>query len=45
MDSNIGVYRRLQKHLDNSPIPFPESVSGFDIKLLKHLFTPEEAGI
>lgn len=39
------VYRKLQKHLDNMPIAFPESDSGLDIKLLKHRFTPEEAKI
>jgi len=45
MESNIGVYRKLQKHIDNMPVAFPESESGIDIKLLKHLFTPEEAKI
>jgi NAD-dependent dihydropyrimidine dehydrogenase PreA subunit len=45
MDLNIDIYRKLQKHIDNMPIAFPESKSGLDIKLLKHLFTPEEAEI
>lgn len=45
MESRIDVYRELQKHLDNMPVAFPESDSGLDIKLLKHLFTPEEAKI
>lgn len=45
MDSNADVYRQLQRHIDNMPIPFPESESGFDIKLLQHFFTPEEAKI
>ena len=45
MKSNNDVYRQLQRHIDNSPIPFPESESGYDIKLLKHFFTPEEAKI
>lgn len=39
------VYRNLQKHIDNMPVGFPQSASGLDIRLLKHLFTPEEAQI
>jgi predicted transcriptional regulator len=39
------VYRELQKHLDNMPVGFPATESGVEIKLLKHLFTPEEAEI
>ncbi len=46
MNSNTDVYRKLQKHIDNNmPVGFPESKTGLDIRLLKHLFTPEEAGI
>ncbi len=45
MGSNSDVYRRLQQHIDNMPVPFPESASGLDIRLLRHLFTPEEAEI
>ena len=45
MKSNHDVYRQLQRHLDSMPIPFPESGSGYDIKLLQHFFTPEEAQI
>ena len=37
------VYRQLQEHLDKMPIGFPKADSGSDIRLLKHLFTPEEA--
>ncbi len=39
------VYRRLQRHLDEMPIPFPATKSGIEIKLLKSLFTEEEAEI
>lgn len=39
------IYRRLQEHLDNHPIPFPATKSGSDIKLLKSLFTDQEAAI
>ncbi|MFX1389260.1 MAG: 4Fe-4S binding protein [Promethearchaeota archaeon] len=42
-DSNI--YRKLQQHLDKMPIGFPRAESGSDIRVLKHLFTPEEAKI
>ncbi len=45
MDSGSDIYRKLQKHIDNMPVAFPESESGLDIRLLKHLFTPEEAEI
>ncbi len=45
MKSNNDVYRQLQRHLDSMPIPYPESESGYDIKLLQHLFTHEEAKI
>jgi len=45
MDSDLDIYRKLQRHIDNMPVSFPESESGLDIKLLKHLFTPEEAKI
>ena len=37
------LYRKLQQHLDRMPVGFPASKSGVEIKILKHLFTPEEA--
>lgn len=39
------VYRQLQRHLDQMPVPFPETESGVELKLLKHLFNEEEAGV
>jgi electron transport complex protein RnfB len=39
------VFRQLQRHLDNMPVPFPETKSGVEINLLKHLFDEEEANI
>jgi Na+-translocating ferredoxin:NAD+ oxidoreductase subunit B len=45
MENDDRVYRKLQKHLDKSPAGFAATESGADIKLLKHLLTPEEAGI
>jgi electron transport complex protein RnfB len=35
----------LQKHLDKLPIGFPATESGVEIRLLRQLFTPEEAEI
>src|SRR5271157_4071253 len=37
------TYRDLQKRLDKLPIGFPSTKSGVEIRILKHLFTPEEA--
>jgi len=37
------VYRRLAEHLDRLPDGFAPSEGGADIRLLKRLFTPEEA--
>jgi hypothetical protein len=39
------IYRKLQQHLDEMPIGFPEAESGSDIDLLRILFTPIEAKI
>jgi len=45
MGSEDQIYRALQNHLDRLPSGFPEVASELDIKLLKHLFTPEEARV
>ena len=38
------LYRKLQQHIDERmPVGFPRSESGAEIRILKHLFTPEEA--
>jgi hypothetical protein len=37
------VYKRLATHLDNLPAIFPATGSGLEQKILKRLFTPEEA--
>ncbi|MFW9906406.1 MAG: ATP-binding protein [Candidatus Thorarchaeota archaeon] len=39
------VYIYLQKHLDKMPIGFPVTESGVELRILKQLFTPEEAQI
>ena len=37
------VYRNLARHLDNLPAGFPATDSGIELRILKRLFTPEEA--
>lgn len=37
------VYRKLQQHLDSQAVAFPAAKSGAEIRLLKRLFTPDEA--
>ena len=39
------VYRRLQQRLDQLPVPFPESVTGAEMRLLAALFSEHEAQI
>lgn len=45
MEQNEQVYIKLQKHLDKQVVGFPATRSGVEIKILKHIFTPEEAEI
>lgn len=37
------VYKRLARHLDNTPGGYPETESGVELRILKQLFTTEEA--
>jgi len=37
------IYKRLAMHLDNLPGGFPPTESGVEMRILKRLFTPEEA--
>lgn len=37
------VYKRLARHLDNLPGGFPETESGVELRILRRLFTEEEA--
>lgn len=39
------IYHKLRKFLNNQPGGFPSTESGVEIKILKKLFTPEQAGI
>jgi ferredoxin/predicted transcriptional regulator len=39
------IYRRLQEHIDSMPVPYPATQSGVELRLLQHLFSPEEAEV
>ena len=43
IESDNDVYRELQKALDKLPISFPATESGVEIRILKKIFTPEQA--
>ena len=45
MGQNDQVYTKLQKHLDNQAVGFPATKTGVEIRILKHIFTLEEAEI
>jgi electron transport complex protein RnfB len=45
MEQNDQVYIKLQKHLDSQAVGFPATKTGVEIRILKHIFTPEEAEI
>ncbi len=38
-----NVYKKLAAHLDRTPSGFPETESGVELRILKQLFTEEEA--
>ncbi|MBN2807996.1 MAG: 4Fe-4S binding protein [Deltaproteobacteria bacterium] len=41
----VDVYRQLARHLDNLPAGFPATESGVELRILRKLFTPEEATV
>ena len=43
MSKETDIYRKLQKHLNSQAIGFPATRSGVELKILQHIFTPEEA--
>jgi Pyruvate/2-oxoacid:ferredoxin oxidoreductase delta subunit len=45
MGSEPDVYRKLQQHLDKMPVGFPATESGVELRILRRLFTREEAEI
>lgn len=42
---NGTIYERLREHLDSLPTGYPRTESGVELKILKKLFTEEEAGM
>lgn len=40
-----NIYKKLATHLDNLPAGFPPTESGVEFRILKRLFTEEEAEI
>ena len=45
MGKDTDVYRQLQEHLDKMPIGYPATETGVELRLLRFMFTPEEARI
>jgi len=45
VEQNDQVYVKLQQHLDSQAVGFPATKSGVEIRILKHIFTPQEAEI
>lgn len=45
MKNADNVYIELQKHLDKQAVGFPATKSGVEIRILKHLFNPEQASL
>jgi electron transport complex protein RnfB len=45
MEQSEHVYIKLQRHLDSQAVGFPATKSGSEIRILKHIFTPQEADI
>jgi NAD-dependent dihydropyrimidine dehydrogenase PreA subunit len=41
----MDIYNQLREHLDKYPVGYPQTQSKIEIKILKKLFTPEEARI
>jgi Na+-translocating ferredoxin:NAD+ oxidoreductase subunit B len=39
------IYTQLQEHLDQQAVGFPATKSGVEIRILKELFTPEQANL
>jgi ferredoxin len=45
VDNVTDVYKELQKHLDKMPVGYPATTSGVELRLLRFLFTSEQAQI
>ncbi len=42
---NSDIYEKLAKHLDDLPSGYPRTESGAEMRILRRLFTPEEAAL
>lgn len=42
---NVSVFKKLQKHLNKQAVGFPSTRSGVELKILNHIFSPQEADI
>lgn len=42
-DTDLDTYKKLARHLDDLPGGFPPTRSGVELKILRRLFTPEQA--
>ncbi len=45
VNTTPDIYERLREYLDKMPVPFPATESGVEIRLLKKLFSEEEAAL
>jgi len=45
LENTDTIYIELQKHLDKQAVGFPATKTGVEIRILKELFTPEQAGV
>lgn len=43
--NNARPYRKLRRHLNRLPIGFPRTLLGSELRILRRLFTPEEAAL
>lgn len=41
----VEIYRRLARRIDELPVPYPETESGVELRLLEAMFTPAEAQV
>jgi len=45
VENGDPIYVELQKHLDRQAVGFPATRSGVELRILRELFTPEQAGV
>jgi electron transport complex protein RnfB len=45
MSIDQRIYRFLQRHRDKQTVGFPATLPGSDLRLLRRIFTPDEAKI